>query len=341
MGFHEGSAPLGYPSGIAMLGPHSMLYTDPRTDTIRLYCDLQTRVVAGRSYDDVENDGGGFRDASGSAALFNAPLGVAAEADGSVLVADAGNRRIRRVSRFDVRSAVNPQLDEIPELDPAYYNIVFVGNSFAWFDTDFTHSIAGNLERDLERFKSHGKPIRVTVVSSPGLALQPEETLFKEYIGDADFTVLLLNSLTYSVSYPDLMTANQVNVAEVVSRSSASLRRDVSYLSKPKNVVGVIQTWPWEFSGSETTYHRLYEKIGQEWLFPVPSFHRMLIDTVVEADIPLIDFWTALTEHEAAADRVPYFGSANPHFSRAGRELLAQTVADWLIARHPWDEGTR
>jgi len=335
----EGGAPLGYPCNLVMLDKHSMVYTDTRTHTIRLYSDLQTRIVAGRSYDDIENSGGGYRDGQGGAVMFYSPFGIARASDGSFIVTDAGNRRLRRVSAFDMRHGIDPQLEETPELDRTAYNIVLVGNSYAWFDTDFRNSIAGFLERDLTSLRPGGKAVRVTIVTSPGLTLPAAETLFTEYLSDSDFTVLLLNSLMFPSSWPDLFKSAEPHNAEVVARTTASLRRMDAALTHPKDVLAIIHPWPWEFSESETTYHRLYEKIDQEWLFPVPSFHQMWIDSVHGAGLPLVDFWTVLAEHEASANRVPYFGSANPHFSRAGRELLARTIADWLIARHPWNES--
>ena len=334
----EGLAPLGYPFGVVLTGPYSIVYTDPRTHTIRTYEDLQTRVLAGRAYDDVENDGGGYRDGAGNQALFNTPLGIARDPKGGFIVADAGNRRLRHVSNFDARSAVNPALDEAPQFVDGAYNVVLIGNSFAWFDTDFTHSIAGYLERDLRDVKPNGRPVRVTIISAPGLGLPAEETLFDQY-GDmqphADFTILMLNSLTLTSSWGTLV--DSVHVSEVVAKTSESLRHIASTIHNRHAVLGLIHPWPWELAGSETTYHRFFWKADGEWIVPVPSFHKMLSDSVKGAGLPLLDFWPVLETHEAAPDREPYFGTADMHFTTAGRALLAQSLAAWMRSAHPWE----
>jgi hypothetical protein len=258
-------------------------------------------------------------------------------ADGSLIVADSNNRRLRKLSPFDTRSASDPLYHELPTFDPADYNVLLVGNSFAWFDTDYRTSIAGTIERALATTRARGKRIVVSTVSSRGLSLTAMADLFDEELGPMhpDFTILLLNSGYLEPTFPKTLLDGQ-HTAEVVRQSSALLARIAHSVNGTNDVLAVVHPWPWELAGTESTYHRFYEKIDAEWLVPVPSFHQMLLDMNAAANIPALDMWPVLWSHEASADHKPYFGSENPHFTTAGRALVGASIADYLTARHPW-----
>ncbi len=96
----------GTPFQVAMLDGETMVYTDARTHTVR-YLHDNTTVLLGGSPAEDPYDGGGFRDGPSPTALFDAPLGIIATPDGSFLVADSGNRRIRRIAGFDRREVID------------------------------------------------------------------------------------------------------------------------------------------------------------------------------------------------------------------------------------------
>ncbi len=77
------------PIGIAA-GPRGTFITDRRGRILQILENGRTRVLAGTS--------NGFEDGTAEIARFNNPTGVAIDAHGAVIVADAGNASIRRVA---------------------------------------------------------------------------------------------------------------------------------------------------------------------------------------------------------------------------------------------------
>jgi hypothetical protein len=70
----------------------SLLLTDSGTSVRKIAVDGTVRTLAGGAKE-------GFADGASAAAKFNGACGVALDAEGNILVADAGNRRIRKIGR--------------------------------------------------------------------------------------------------------------------------------------------------------------------------------------------------------------------------------------------------
>lgn len=88
----SGQARFNAPVGVAVGENGVVFVADTYNDCIRAIGeDGRVRTIAGR------NDPG-FRDGAGSEARFDTPCGVAVNDDGSLLVADTANHRIRRVT---------------------------------------------------------------------------------------------------------------------------------------------------------------------------------------------------------------------------------------------------
>lgn len=93
-GFADGEASqarFNGPIGVAVNKDGAVFVADTYNDRIRAIENGRVRTIAG---------GGepGFRDGRGDQARFDTPCGIAINADGSLLVADTGNHRIRRVT---------------------------------------------------------------------------------------------------------------------------------------------------------------------------------------------------------------------------------------------------
>jgi hypothetical protein len=88
------SAALNNPVGVAWLGDGSVLVADYQNHRVRRISPSGViRTVAGTGTPGFSGDGG-----AATGARLNAPTDVAATADGGFLIADMGNRRVRKVS---------------------------------------------------------------------------------------------------------------------------------------------------------------------------------------------------------------------------------------------------
>lgn len=93
------SARLWNPSGLAMVGD-TLYFTDTGNHRLRCLSHAGVRTVAGGETprDRFGFPDGALADGAGAAARFRFPTGLAALPDGSLLVVDTGNRRLRRVT---------------------------------------------------------------------------------------------------------------------------------------------------------------------------------------------------------------------------------------------------
>jgi hypothetical protein len=94
-GFADGAgaaAQFNYPSGVAVDGVGSIIIADSGNNRVRKICpDGTVSTLAG-------SGSAGFADGAGAAAQFYSPVGVAVDGEGSFIIADNGNHRVRKIS---------------------------------------------------------------------------------------------------------------------------------------------------------------------------------------------------------------------------------------------------
>jgi sugar lactone lactonase YvrE len=98
------------PIGIAVDALGNIYVADAYNDRIRkITPDLSVTTVAGA--------GVGYADGPASSALFDTPCGIAAAADGTLIVADTGNHRLRKIENGQVTTLPLFFLDEVRPAD--------------------------------------------------------------------------------------------------------------------------------------------------------------------------------------------------------------------------------
>jgi sugar lactone lactonase YvrE len=94
-GFANGAgaaAQFHYPTGVAVDGEDSIIIADFYNHRVRkITPDGTVSLLAGSGI-------AGFADGVGTAAQFNGPRGVAVDGDGSIIIADSGNHRVRKMT---------------------------------------------------------------------------------------------------------------------------------------------------------------------------------------------------------------------------------------------------
>ncbi len=80
------------PTGVAVDGEGSSIIADSGNNSVRkITPDGTVSTLAG-------SGSAGFADGAGAAAEFNYPAGVAVDGDGSIIIADSGNNRLRKIT---------------------------------------------------------------------------------------------------------------------------------------------------------------------------------------------------------------------------------------------------
>jgi DNA-binding beta-propeller fold protein YncE len=94
-GFADGTgaaAQFNYPAGVAVDGEGNFIIADRNNHRVRkLTPDGTVSTLAG-------SGSAGFADGAGAAAQFDCPVGVAVDGEGSVIIADESNERVRKIS---------------------------------------------------------------------------------------------------------------------------------------------------------------------------------------------------------------------------------------------------
>jgi sugar lactone lactonase YvrE len=317
---------VGFADGIAILNENTVVVTDVSTDAVRFVrlpsppfiTDRMTRALAGgiREGSDVA---GGFADGPPERALVNTPLGIALAPDGSILVADAGNRRVRRIAGVDGRETVLPDGSNL-RFEPGAYNIAFVGNSYAFYNVLWPESIPGRLEDGLARNGAPlglKKPVRVEPFRIDALDLGAAKSLIDGYLGDGQvqLVVLMVNSYTLS----DVVRLTQIqNRLDNAHAKFLILYTPQGYEVSPLEFVkaGLTRAED-DFAGHRENAARtesFYNNLNIESL--------LLLDEMQHA--------------EAAPDRRSLFYNANHHLTLYGSEWVADELLEKLERWKPW-----
>src|SRR5581483_488611 len=285
-----------------------------------------TWIVAGSG---SPADGGAFAD--GSDARFNSPAGIALASDGSLVVADAGNRRIRLVRGDDRRFPLDADRRWPPprgSLDT--YRIAYVGNSAVWWDTTWSTSIPGLAERALAPAVAAqtGKALELYAVRFIGAKLDAFAS-YVETLADTrliDAVVLQLGDDALPVAGP-LPPAVRDQTVRALSDVRTRLRADgVALLAggMPSDI-GIAPV--------EGTYLKLQQDaLRPEFPGDEAAWNGMFRD----AGIPSYDLWAAYRTEIAARRHEAIITSEDVHPTPHGRELIARAIEDALLRERPW-----
>ncbi len=317
---------VGYADGIAILNENTVVVTDVSTDAVRFVrlpsppfiTDRMTRALAGgiREGSDVA---GGYADGPPERALVNTPLGLAVAPDGSILVADAGNRRVRRIAGVDGRETVLPDGSNL-RFEPGSYNIALVGNSYAFYNVLWPESIPGQLEDGLTRGDGTiglKKPVHVIPFRIDALDLGAAKSLIDGYLGDGQVQLIVLMVNSYTLSDVTRLTQIQTRLDAAHTKLLIVYTPqgyEVSPLEFVKAGVGRAED---DFAGHRENAARaesFYNSIHVESL--------LLLDE--------------MQQQEAVPDRHSLFYNANHHLTLFGSKWVAGELVEKLERWRPW-----
>ncbi len=327
---------VGHPYMIAALDDNHAVYTDAWTGAIRYAEGYEwgLRPIVGDGGDDVLNGQAGFRDGPLSSAQVSDPVGIANGGRAGILIADAGNRRVRVIRGLNIRSAFEPGNSSLfPTTDPpsSALRIGVIGNSLVWTDAIWDDSFEGALEDKLQNRLGRRvwvEGIRMSAVSLPAALdyLDNVVAMTKRY----DVVVLLMNH-GYFVSdgngFETLLQSRLPSTAQLLHK--AGVRFFVAYLPMD-----------WDLKWGELNPFGTAQRFAPDreinpypvFSLPIlllPSYKRVLAD-LSRAGAPVMDLWPAFIAANKSSGHKPLFGTEDEHFSPAGRRLLGQTLASLL-----------
>lgn len=346
----EGEESIGTPYQLAALDDHTVAYTDLREESVRMLefepslwahgvlaapaaGKMHRRVggavtlLAGSTRADGAMRGGGFAD--GTAALFDAPMGIATAPGGDLVVADAGNRRIRRIGRID---RGHDHLDD-GALPPARgastaYRILYVGSSTVWWDTTWAASIPGTIERDLARATM---PAKRALEVYPVRLIGADAAAYGSYLetvaesGLVDAVVLDVNGgATGGQDSPRWIAPTAAKLG--------AIRERLERAHVP--LVVVVGPTPIQLDPAEQTWR----KVVEDALTPVLlDDEARWLEVLRDARVTPVDLFAVFRADLRSAGHRPLFGTDEAHFTPYGRATTAHAISAALAQLRPWD----
>jgi hypothetical protein len=341
------------PFGIAPLDAQSVIVSSARWHGIYFLNFAGTwRRVAGQGGQDPALLGG-FADGPPGEAKFYAPLGLAAGPKGEILVADAGNRRIRSVPAVDPRWTVGYG-SATPPKEPAYYKAFFVSNSFAFENVVWADSIPGLVEKRInaERAKlGLDKPLKMEVGYFTAVPLEPQAQYIRESLADGtvDLVIWNLNPHFFHDAVGDWEVALPEFTPSAEARWKAAIETTYDKLKASKTQLilvdeplgphlGPAESFAYrEFLSYDKSLRLGYDKYGQLPRLPEYGYQtnvdmEKLLGSLGIPYLPTLERFTAYERGPHA----PLYSNYDFHFTPAGDAFLADMIVAYLEKTRPW-----
>lgn len=326
--------PLGHALGASAMSDGGAFFADPRRNEVTYTFPGYERVVpiAG-SPSEGRTESAGFRDGPAASALFNMPAGTALKTDGTQLaVADTGNRRIRLLS-FDPAHDLGPRQSLVPyEPGDGRYNVLYLGNSFTWYDSTARDGIGGLIAQYLDAggaLTPFGLKANVRTFGGTG-TLDGLDSLIKTVadIGTDDAVILSLNSLNIETDDAAFLKTTAIWQPKLIARLKAA--HDVLTAAHIRFYV-VLYPIATEISANEIALNRTL----QGGMVPKPEMVEPIRRALAEAGVDVIDTYPDFIADAARPDK-PVSNAADSHYTPYGRTIMARSIVRQLERFAPW-----
>jgi len=341
----EGDRAFGDPDALVAIDHREFLFSDPSAGNVRYmrfparpYVNsIFTRVIAGG--DSVESeDNNGFADGPFASARFFDPAGLAVH-DNEAFVADAGNRRIRRLTlpRFVLSEAGT--VDVVPA-DGNHVEVAFIGSSSSYYDSLGDDSICGQIERSLNASHRISAAVRCHPVRIDGSPLTALRDYIVNYLAPNG-----MNAIVLQLSKGELTHMEHSGPSDMMAKYQAVMGDIVSAL-RPKHTK-LIVVWNYsggQLDGAENFVYREHDTKYRESPMAGYDFHEgevePLFATLTQLQIPQYDLFDDLSNYERSAPAVPLFNTnGEGHPTDAANAVMGSLIANYLLSLPASESG--
>ncbi|HZO95354.1 MAG TPA: hypothetical protein VFB22_16520 [Candidatus Baltobacteraceae bacterium] len=345
----QGIEPLGYPFSLAAFDDSSVVYGDVRDNAIR-YLNWEAgaeQVLGGVDVFDGAASTAGYRDGAGDVSRFDGPTGLAIAPNGDVAIADAQNRRIRVLTKFDrSRDAHQATIPIVTPASPSLYRVAFVGNSYLWNYDRWSDSILSRVGRRLATdpgLRAAHKHVEIAPYVFPGSPFSAQAQWIQNILGETHAADLIVMEIATSTLYGTAGLSASPTGAEVIADAPAwskvvtdSLRATNEELRKDGiRLIVVTSPVPENISPSELLWRRLISPTDPQ-ADPTSVIGEEINAAVRTAGVPFFDEWAVFDAESRSANHVALFGTEDEHFSQHGRDVYADALAAYLAQVKPW-----
>ncbi len=333
------------PTGVLGLGPDSAVVSSATWQTLFFAKfagawdpnDGFSRQLLGPDERDWQQKGG-FADGPLDRADVYDPMGMALDTNGDIVLADAGNRRIRVLPAPDAAWAYSGD-ETLPAKPPGTYRIAIVGDAGNFSNAMAADSIAGQLRRALDEARTQNglgdrrlEVVTVSLATSDAVA-QSQYLIGRISHGSVDLVVWSLGTNALD-AYPRGSATyfnDQQFVQSIFTHTAQRLNADGT------RVVLAMRPVASQVAMDESTYRALLGGgIGADGsLLSFIDLEKQL----ASFGVPTI----ATGRRFADAERGPHpplFDADYGRLAPAGNALFALTLADGLTAMRPWSAST-
>lgn len=343
---------------IQILDSGSVLVTDLLQDAVRYVrlpipgpvgSGVMSRLlVSGRR--EVSLGVGGFRDGPAADASVDLPRGLALERDGTIVLADAGNRRIRKISNVNPRGVVPADEGgnlQIPPLPKNAYKIVFMANSYGFEEVMWPESMPAQIEAALGNSEvvrglkgcPYVLPFRLS-----GAGITDPASLITQYYGDgeADLVVFLVDKGNFDrelARRPDLVSNDRWKT--LIPQDLAQFGRSLA-----KNHTQLLLVWVPDgrsVSPQEVTLKDYYAGAAQLEMMSTEKWsaysYALAVprqEAIAASGVRTLKLLDPMVEAEEAPNRVPFYDNIDYHMTAAGSEWVGRAIAGELLRWRPW-----
>ncbi len=313
----------GYPYGVVALSDTQAAFSDVVTQTVR-YVEVNrpARVLAGAAEWNAPQFGGGFADGQGSEARFFGPTGLAVRPNGTLLVADAGNHRIRTVSAWDRRTFIRNDGSNLEQYAPSAREdgIAWISNSQAWFDTTFAQSIEGVAQAQLERSPAYSGTRRrpkIIPIALDGAEIPAFTSIVDTYFADGFVKAVVWQlNCTFGAD----------------ARTVAATLRTVDGTLRPKHVgfIVVLQPTSLQDFPNESIVGAPGYGANPNFAAGPSSCYADFLNAVKQSGVPYEDAYPAFAAVENGTGG-PLFSTTDQHLNARGRAIVGRVGARGLL----------